>query len=67
MTRTPMAFPPRLMDELARVFARAAVDRLLQEGTREQQRNGLGRVGSAANRFKPDQDGDETSEAAANR
>ena len=33
-----MAFPPHLLDELARVFARVALDRLLKEASARQPR-----------------------------
>ena len=33
-----MSFPPPLLDELARVFARAALDRLLKESAARQPR-----------------------------
>jgi hypothetical protein len=38
-----MSFPPRLLDELARVFARLALDRLLnQSAAREPRQEGEG-------------------------
>jgi hypothetical protein len=35
-----MGFPSHLLDELARVFARAALDRLLQESMQESRERG---------------------------
>lgn len=37
-----MGYPPHLLDELARVFARAALDRLLNESAARQPRQELG-------------------------
>lgn len=44
-----MSFPPHLLDELARVFARVALERLLQESAaREPRQEGAGDADQAA-------------------
>jgi len=54
-----MSYPPHLLDELARVFARVALDRLLRESAaREPRQNGDGRSGNSGCRPLPPMDHD---------
>lgn len=43
-----MDYPPDLLDELARVFARVALDRLLEQVAQEQRHEAHGRLPSGA-------------------
>jgi len=57
-----MSFPPHLLDELARVFARAALDRLVKESAaREPRQEG---AGDDAGRELPASDGDNFAEGS---
>jgi hypothetical protein len=55
-----MSFPPDLLDELARVFARAALDRLLQQSAaREPRQEGEGSDSQQQTPLKADGLGDD--------
>ena len=54
-----MSYPPHLLDELARVFARVALDRLLRESAaREPRQDGDDRNGDSGCGLRPPKDHD---------
>jgi hypothetical protein len=54
-----VSYPPHLLDELARVFARVALNRLLRESAaRELRQDGDGRSGDSGYSPRPPKDHD---------